>query len=232
MNQLNHLALIPDGNMRWAKAGNKSAYDGYEAGNDRILELARHARRVHGIHTQTVWCLSTENWRHRPKAELVFLVDMFMSSIDDWVADAHEDQIRLVHIGNRTRLPAKLLRRMAAAEAETAHYDRFVFNVCLDYGGHDELARALARLQADPTADPDDPEALGRYLDTAGQPHPNPDLIIRTSGEVRLSGFMSWQSAYAEFYFAEPFFPDFTPAMLDEAVAEYARRGRRFGGGH
>jgi len=225
--KLNHLAIIPDGNARWAKANGKTIYEAYSTANARTLELARHARHAHGIHTQTLWGLSTENWQHRPKAELTFLVNLFSKAIDSWVTDAHEDRMRLVHLGNRTRLPQKLLRRMAEAEAETAHYDQFVFNIGLDYGGHDEIMRAVEKQRAAGASGP-----LDEFLDTAGQPHPNPDFIIRTSGEVRLSGFMPWQADYAEYYFEPVFFPDLSIPKLDTAIEDYYNRQRRFGGGH
>ncbi len=225
-NQLNHLAIIPDGNTRWAKANNRSPFDGYLEGKARFLELVKHTRKL-GIHTTTFWGLSTENWRHRPKLELDFLVRTFIETVDAWVMEAQEQDVKIIHLGNKTRLPKKMLDKLIQAEQATKDNKTFVTNLALDYGGHDEIMRAIERRQADPT-----PGLLEDYLDTAGQVYPNPDFIIRTSGEIRLSGFMPWQSAYSEFYFEPVLFPDFTPEKLDVALAEFHHRHRRFGGGH
>ncbi|HSX02428.1 MAG TPA: polyprenyl diphosphate synthase [Candidatus Saccharimonadia bacterium] len=231
MNQLNHIAVIPDGNTRWAKVNGRSNFDGYSEGIQRGLELTRHTRQL-GIHTTTFWGLSTENWRHRPKAELDFLVRLFIKTMDDWLFEAQRDNVKIIHLGDKTRLPKRLLSKLAKVEAATANNTQFVFNLALDYGGQDEIMRATRRLLADPKADLHDPHELELYLDTAGQPHPNPDLIIRTSGEQRLSGFMPWQSVYAELYFEPCLYPDFTTDKLDAAIADYYGRKRNFGGGH
>ena len=153
---------------------------------------------------------------------------LFIKLMDDWLTEAQEDGVQIIHIGNKTRLPKRLLAKITEVEQLTRHNDRFVLNLALDYGGHDEITRASDRLQA-ATAEG---ASLADYLDTAGQPHPDPDFIIRTSGEMRLSGFMPWQSVYSELYFEPCFFPDFTTARLDVAIAEFHRRQRRFGAGH
>ncbi len=234
---LNHLAIIPDGNTRWAKANGRTAYEGYRAGMQQVIDLSRHVRRL-GIHTLTFWGLSTENWRHRPAAELSFLVTLFIKTIDDWLEDANRDGVRIIHLGAKDRLPKRLLKRIAEAEAATRENTRYIFNLALDYGGHDELMRATQAMMADVAAgrvtaeELNNPEAYAGYLDTQGQPYPNPDFIVRTSGEVRTSGLMPWQSTYAELYFEPCLFPDFTPDKLDAAIAQYHQRQRRFGGGH
>ena len=226
---LNHLAIIPDGNTRWAKANHKQTFEGYQLGFQRGIELARHARTL-GIHTLTFWGLSTENWLNRPKLELEFIVDSALRLSNEYFADAQRDNVRIIHLGRRDRLPKRLLQRLAYIEEATFTNDAHVMNLALDYGGRDELVRAAARVAT--SGETPTYEALEAALDTAGQPYPNPDFIVRTSGETRLSGFMPWQSAYSEFYFEPAFFPDFTVDKLETAVAEYQRRQRRFGGGH
>ena len=225
-NQLNHLAIIPDGNSRWAKANNIHVFDGYRKGIERGLELTRYCRKM-GIHTTTWWGLSTENWRSRPKLELDFIVRLFIKALDDWFDEAQRDNVRIVHLGRRDRLPKKFLKKLADVEAATKNNDQFVMNLAFDYGGQDEITRAIDRMQTAGATGP-----LDDYLDTAGQPHPNPDFIVRTSGEIRTSGFMPWQGVYAELYFEPVLYPDFTPEKLDTAIAEYYHRQRRYGGGH
>jgi undecaprenyl diphosphate synthase len=211
------------------------------------VELTRHVRTL-GIHTLTFWGLSTENWRHRPAAELNFLIDLFSKSIDRYIEDAQKEGVRFIHLGNKTRLPKKFLNKLARAEEETKQNQNCVLNLALDYGGHDELIRATRKIIDDAKAGELDPAKLAdpvgenntkvpatvysEYLDTAGQPHPFPDFIIRTSGEVRLSGLMPWQAVYAELYFEPSLFPDFTTDKLDAAIDEYYKRQRRYGGGH
>jgi undecaprenyl diphosphate synthase len=241
---LNHLAIIPDGNTRWAAANNKTAFGGYKLGLQRVVELARHSRKL-GIHTLTFWGLSTENWQHRSKAELSFLVRIFERAIDEHVEEARLDGVRIIHLGNKTRLPKRLLKKIAEAEETTRNNKKHILNLALDYGGHDEIVRATRRMLEDTLSGRLEPEELAEqesedegkvgyenYLDTAGQPYPSPDYIIRTSGEQRLSGFMPWQAIYAELYFIKDFFPDFTIDKLEEAVKVYATRHRRFGAGH
>ena len=241
---LNHLAIIPDGNTRWAKANDTSPYEGYKLGLRRGVELARHARK-RGIHTLTLWGLSTENWQHRSAAELRFLVRIFGKAIDEYIQEAQEGGMRIIHIGNKNNLPRKLMEKLAWAEEVTKNNTKHILNLALDYGGHDEILRATRRILEAITSGDLSPDVFEQddnkdeaekvyenYLDTAGQPHPYPDLIVRTAGDQRLSGFMLWQAAYAELYFADVYFPDFDSEKLDVAIEVYGTRKRRFGATH
>lgn len=245
-NPLHHLAIIPDGNTRWSNARKLPAFLGYQEGTKRVVELTRYARKL-GIHTLTFWGLSTENWINRPKQELDFLVILFQKTIDEHLKDAMENGVKIVHLGSKDRLPKSLMDKINNAEEKTKDNDKYILNLALDYGGHDELNRAMAKAQKDINegkitfADlSTEVKKIGKqtwtkfatYLDNGNQPYPFPDFIIRTSGEVRLSGFMPWQSAYSEFYFEPSFFPDFSPEKLDAAIEIFHTRKRNFGGGH
>lgn len=241
-----HVAIIPDGNTRWAKSNGVSNFEGYRLGSERGLEIMRHARES-GIHTLTFWGLSTENWRNRPGKELDFLVKLFSGMIERYLKEAVEHKVRVVHLGNKNNLPKALIGKVEEAVETTRDNTDHVLNMALDYGGQDEILRATQKIIIDVTAGRLDPEELGnpigeasgvvptvysRYLDTGDQPYPFPDFIIRTSGEMRTSGFMPWQSAYAELYFEPCYWPDFDAAKFDAALANYQTRQRRFGGGH
>ncbi|MEX0748448.1 MAG: polyprenyl diphosphate synthase [Candidatus Saccharimonadales bacterium] len=247
--QPKHVAIIPDGNTRWANANGVSSFEGYKQGAERGLEIMRHSREI-GVHTLTFWGLSTENWRNRPEGELTFLVDLFGSMIDRYLEEALKHNVRVVHLGNTANLPASLIDKLAAAAKQTKANDAHVLNLALDYGGHDELLRATEAIARDiaqdkvslaelsqplpgvAKSDGPVPTVFARYLDTHDQPYPFPDFIIRTSGEMRTSGFMPWQAVYAELYFEPVFWPDFTAEKFDAALREYQTRQRRFGGGH
>ncbi len=241
---LNHLAIIPDGNTRWAKARNVDVFVGYRRGAKRGIEIARHAREI-GIHTLTFWGLSTDNWRHRPVSELKFITKMLVDLVDQHLKDAGQNKTRIVHLGRKDRLPKILIDKLAEATSKTHTYKRHVLNLALDYGGQDEILRAAKAMVRDAKAgklDAANLEAavnghegktvLDSYLDTGDQLYPNPDLIIRTSGEVRLSGLMPWQATYAELYFEPVYWPDFTKTKLDKVLEAFRTRDRRFGGGH
>ena len=241
---LNHLAIIPDGNSRWAKARSVSAFEGYRRGAKRGVEIARRVREL-GIHTVTFWGLSTDNWRHRPPKELSFITKILVRSVESHLKEAIEHGVRIVHLGRKDRLPKVLLDKLAEAETKTRSNRRHVLNLALDYGGQDEIMRATKIIAKEAKAGQLDPEQLDKpfnghegktvfdsYLDTGDQPYPNPDLVIRTSGEVRLSGILPWQGVYAELYFEPVYWPDFTKKKLDQALQVYRTRDRRFGGGH
>ncbi|OGM79658.1 di-trans,poly-cis-decaprenylcistransferase [Candidatus Woesebacteria bacterium RIFOXYB1_FULL_38_16] len=225
-----HLAIIPDGNRRWARARGLHPSMGHRAGAKRVLELTRTARKW-GIHTVTFWGLSTENWRERNPKEVGNLVKIILEFIDQNLKECKEDGVKIIHLGRKDRLPNILLKRLAKAEAETAQNTKYIFNLALDYGGQDEIVRAVKALIADNTpAEKIDIKLLDSYMDTASQPYPYPDLIIRTSGEQRLSGLLLWQSHYSEMYWEEEHLPGFTPLRLKSAILDYSRRRRRFGG--
>ncbi len=220
-NDLHHLAIICDGNRRWAKNHNLPSFEGHRRGYENIKELTKKAKEL-GVKVITFWVFSTENW-NRKQEEVNYLMDLSMKVIDAQIKEALQEQTRIVHIGRKDRLPEKLRGKIEKAELDTREYTSHYFVIALDYGGHDEIERAIRKMK-NPEGD-----TIDTYLDTSVLPYPNPDLIIRTSGEQRLSGFMTWQSAYSEFYFTPLLFPDFSPEELIKAIRDYKERRRRFG---
>lgn len=242
-----HLAIILDGNRRWAEANAKTPIEGHRAGFEVAKRLSRFCRRI-GIHTVTAWAFSTENWR-RPPEEVSALMALFEEWLRDLLPEAVEEEVRVVHIGRREGVPSDVAAGAAAAgfpgglpptlreaieeaEEKTGYFERNVINLAINYGGGDEIRRAVARLLDHARSTRQDPSRLDieAFLDTAGQPHPNPDLVWRMSGEFRLSGFLPLQSAYAELVFTPKYFPDLTEEDVVDAVLEYSARVRRFGG--
>jgi len=222
-----HLVIIPDGNRRWARARGLAPVEGHKAGAKRLKELAQAA----SVHTLSFWALSTENWRERSKKEVDFLILLISRLVSEHIKEAKKDGVRIVHLGRKDRLPGLLMDRVIKAEKETAENSKYIFNLALDYGGQDEIVRAVQKMIVDGVESEDvDTKSMDRYMDTADQPYPYPDLIIRTSGEQRTSGILLWQSHYAETYWEPDHFPDFSPEKLREAIVDYSRRRRRFGG--
>jgi undecaprenyl diphosphate synthase len=225
-----HIVIIPDGDRRWARARGVTPIEGHKAGISTMIKLAR-AIRGWGIHTTTAWGLSTENWLERPKREMDFLMRGIAYQLELHLKEAKKERVRVVHLGRKDRLPRWLLKKVAKAERETAGNKKYIFNIALDYNGQDEIVRAVQKIVADGVkSELVDSKLIDSYLDTAGQPYPYPDFIVRTSGEQRTSGILAWQSKYAETYWESGHFPDFTPEKLKEAVLDYSRRRRRFGG--
>ncbi len=222
-----HVAIIPDGNRRWAREkGMKAAAGHYTAGSaDNLRELIEEARRL-GIKYISVWGFSTENWnRNQKEVEAVF--NVVSGAVKRMLKESKKNKIRFRHFGRRDRLPKKLIQLMERLEKETERYSDFNINFCIDYGGRDEILRAVNKLLKSGKKDIDE-EEFRKHLDTSGVP--DPDLIIRTSGERRTSGLMPFQSDYAELHFVDKYFPDFKAIDLRRAVEEYGRRVRRFGG--
>lgn len=225
----NHIALIPDGNRRWARARGLYTLYGHKRGFERAVELGRAARAM-GVHTVTLWGFSTDNW-DRTADEISYLMKLYHKLIDDYLKDANRDGVRIVHLGRKDRLPKALVDKIINAEEETKHNKKYVANIALDYGGHDDIIRAVQRMINDRLSSSNVSKNLfEKYLDTHDQPYPYVDLLIRTSGEQRTSGLLLWQMEYAEMYWEQDHFPDFTPNKLVEAVLDYSRRRRRFGG--
>lgn len=225
-----HIVIIPDGNRRWARARGLTPMDGHYQGLKTMIKTLKAARQW-GIHTATVWGLSTENWRERPAKEVNFLMKIIGQTIDKYINEAKRDGVRLVHLGRKDRLPAALIKKIKEAEEKTRQNSKYVLNIALDYGGQDEIVRAVRKIvEAGVAPAKIDTKLIDQYMDTADQPYPYPDLIIRTSGEQRTSGILLWQSHYAETYWEDGHFPDFTPKKLREAILDYSRRRRRFGG--
>ena len=224
-----HLAIIPDGNRRWARSRGLPTLQGHKKGFERAVELARVARSW-GIHTVTLWGFSTENWDRTAK-EINYLMKLYAKLIDNYLKEAKENKVRIYHLGRRDRLPEVLLKKIEKAEEETKHYDKYVMNIAIDYGGQDDIIRAVKAMIRDGVEEGEvDQKLFENYLDTKGQPYPYVDLMIRTSGEQRTSGLLLWQSNYTEYYWENGHFPDFTPEKLREAILDFSRRRRRFGG--
>jgi undecaprenyl diphosphate synthase len=225
----NHIAIIPDGNRRWARARGLHTFYGHKQGFDRATELGRAARDW-GVHTVTLWGFSTENW-DRTKEEIDYLMKLYVRLVDDYLKEADRDKVKLVHLGRKDRLPKFLVDKIIEAEAKTAHHTKYVANLAIDYGGHDDIIRAVQGMIEDNVSQGKvNKHLFEQYLDTKGQPYPYVDLLIRTSGEQRTSGLLLWQMEYAEMYWETDHFPDFTPDKLREAILDYSRRRRRFGG--
>lgn len=225
-----HVAIIMDGNGRWAKARGKPRLYGHHAGGHRVREVMEACPEL-GIKYLTVFAFSTENWK-RTQSEVSGLMKMFRHFAERAAADLVRAGVRVRFIGDRIRLDETLVRLMDELELMTAHNDLLHFTVALNYGGRDEVARATKRLARDVAAgklDPErvDAETLARYLDTCVLP--DPDLVIRTSGEARISNFLLWQSAYSEYEFVDTLWPDFTREEFEKVVAKFAMRERRFG---
>ncbi len=220
-----HIALIPDGNRRWAREKGLPTFEGHRRGFERVRELTQKVGDL-GIETFTVWAFSTENWS-REKKEVDYLMGIYEKWIEENLSKALKDQIRIIHIGRKDRIRESLRKKLGEAEEKTKAFSRQYFVAALDYGGRDEIVRAIEKgRQKEQELNE---ETLEKFLDTKVLPYPNPDLIIRTSGEQRTSGFMMWQSAYSEYLFVEKYLPDFTAHDLEKCVREYSDRQRRFG---
>jgi undecaprenyl diphosphate synthase len=215
-----YVAIITDGNGRWAKARGKSVAAGHRAGADVVKARLRDAVEL-GIRELTVYSFSTENWS-RSRAEVAALMKLFSDRILEETPELHEQGVRMRFIGRREGVSAKLLEQMRWAEETTAANDRITLFVAFNYGGRAEILDAALRYQGGG-------EEAFRALLYAPEMH-DPDLIIRTSGERRLSNYLMWQSAYSELVFRDELWPDFDRAAFEEALAEYGARRRRFGG--
>lgn len=225
-----HIALILDGNRRWARSRGLEPWKGHYQGYLAVQRLATSARDL-GVHTFTVWAFSTENW-DRPKVEIDAILNLFRKGLKETEKDFHKDKVAFRHLGRRDRLPKDLKEQIDRIETETKKYEKnHIFNVAVDYGGRDEILRAVKKIvQEKVPAEKIDEKTFESYLDTRQEPYPNPDLFIRTSGEQRTSGLMPWQMTYSEYYFEADHLPDFTPEKLKEAILDFSRRRRRFGG--
>ncbi len=221
-----HVAIIMDGNGRWARERGLPRLAGHRAGTENIRRIIESCAEV-GVRVLTLYAFSTENWQ-RPREEVNGLFEILGDVIDRETAALHEQGVQLRHLGRLEGLPAALRERVLYAVDLTRHNQRLTVNVAFNYGGRAEILQAVQRLLADGVA----PEALtedlfASYLDTAGSP--DPDLIIRTAGEMRLSNFLLWQAAYAEYYSTPTQWPDFGKAEFYRALCEYGQRQRRFG---
>lgn len=219
----NHIAIIPDGNRRWAKAHNKLALQGHMEGYERAKEIISYAKSS-GVKILTLWVFSTENWS-RNKDEVTDLFGVIKRGLQELHNEARTQKSKIIHIGRRDRVGGDICQLMASVEEETKECIDFCLCIALDYGGEDEVLRAEERLRVSG----DDNKSVGDFLDTTFLDVPSPDLIIRTGGEFRTSGFMPLQSTYSEWVFEEKMFPDFDTQAFQSAIDKYNSRTRRFG---
>ena len=221
-----HVAIIMDGNRRWARLRNLSELDGHAAGVEAIRELLRHAVR-RGVPVMTLYAFSRENWA-RSDDEVTGLFGLLEAAIRSETAELRAQGVRIRLLGRLDELPDATRASIGEALDATAAGDRLLLNIAFNYAGRTELVDAFRRLAAGGTpAEEIDEQAISASLYTAGLP--DPDLVIRTGGEQRLSNFLIWQSAYAEFYSCDALWPDFGPDAFDAALLEFASRQRRFG---
>ena len=226
-----HIAIIMDGNGRWAQSHGRPRLFGHHAGAKRVREIVEACPDL-GVNYLTIFAFSTENWK-RTQVEVAGLMGLFRRYIAKEARALKDEGVRVRFIGDRVRLDDKLVGLMDELELLTSDNDKVHLTIALNYGGRDEVSRATKRLAQDVAAgrlDPEkvDDETLPKYLDTYVLP--DPDLVIRTSGEARISNFLLWQSAYAEYEFIDTLWPDFSPEIFAGLVQNYGRRERRFGG--
>lgn len=221
-----HVGIIMDGNGRWAKQRGLPRLAGHRAGVENIRRVLRAAADL-GIRMLTIYAFSTENWR-RPADEVSGLMNIFSGVIVRELEDLHREGVQLRHIGRLEGISENLRTQVLHAIEVTRHNDRLILNIAFNYGGRAEIVDCVrAIIRAGYSADDVTEELISRHLYTAGCP--DPDLIIRTSGELRTSNFLIWQAAYAEYYVTPVYWPDFDRAELEKALAAYAARERRFG---
>ena len=225
-----HIAIIMDGNGRWAKQRGLPRTAGHAAGAESFRRIANYCRTL-GVEYLTVYAFSTENWK-RSAEEVAGIMKLLRRYLEEALQDMEKNKVRFRFFGDLTKLSPELQALCADAESRSEDYDVQV-NFCLNYGGRDEIVHAARAFAADVAAGKREPEELtedilSEYLFSAGVP--DPELIIRPSGEKRTSNFLLWQSAYSEYVFMNVLWPDFAPSHLDEAIEEYHRRNRRFGG--
>ncbi len=223
MTTARHVAIIMDGNGRWAKQRHLPRAEGHRRGVEAVRRIARAAREL-GLEALTLYAFSTENWR-RSEDEISALMGLMKRFILSDLEEFKANNVRLRIIGDHTAFPKDVAELVDRALTETAANSGVILAVALNYGAQDEIARAAATAAAKGAVTV---EGIAAELDTAGMPPL--DLLIRTSGEVRLSNFLLWQAAYAELYFTDVLWPDFGPEHLQEALDEFARRERRYGG--
>jgi undecaprenyl diphosphate synthase len=226
-----HIAIIMDGNGRWAAERGLTRSEGHKKGVETVRETVRAAIDL-GLPYLTLFSFSSENWS-RPQSEIRDLMTLLRRFIRSDLADLHKHGVRIRIIGARTGIEGDIIRLIEDAVALTSNNDRLQLTVAFNYGSRDEIARAarrMAELVQDGTLKTKDitPERLSTFLDTSELP--DPDLLIRTSGEVRLSNFLLWQCAYTEFVFPDIYWPDFTRQTLEESILTFRNRDRRFGG--
>ncbi len=226
-----HIAIIMDGNGRWAKKRNLPRTAGHAAGAEAFRRIANYCRTL-GVEYLTVYAFSTENWK-RSEEEVSGIMRLLGNYLREALSDMEKNHVRFKFFGDLSRLSPQLQKLCIEAEQTSAAFHDVQVNFCLNYGGRDEIVKAAQQLSRDVASGEIAPEDIteqvfSRYLYSADVP--DPELIIRPSGEMRTSNFLLWQSAYSEYVFMDVLWPDFSANHLDEAIAEYQRRNRRFGG--
>jgi len=221
-----HVAIIMDGNGRWAKARGLRRSDGHRAGAEAIRPVLERFGQ-HGVQVLTLFGFSTENWG-RPRPEVQSILRLGGDFIDTHLEELDDAGVQLHHLGELSRLPGWLQKRVQRAVEQTRNNEKMILNLAFNYGGRADIISAVQQLiQEGVPADEVTEEAITSRLATAGLPEP--DLLIRTGGEARISNFLVWQATYAEYYFTETLWPDFGPDAVDAALIEFGRRQRRFG---
>jgi undecaprenyl diphosphate synthase len=222
-----HIAIIMDGNGRWAKERGLPRLAGHKAGGENVRPIVK-VFSDHGAKYVTLYAFSTENW-NRPRTEVAGLLSLLGKRIDSETRAFHQDNVRLLHVGRVNRLPRRLKEKVKTAVELTKDNTGLTLCLAFDYGGRDEIVQAVRRIAATGIpADNIDQSVFTRHLYASDIP--DPDLVIRTGGEHRLSNFLLWQAAYSELYFTPVLWPDFGPEDVEAALSEYKRRQRRFGG--
>lgn len=225
-----HIAIIMDGNRRWAKSKNMPVSFGHKEGAKTLEKIVRYANKI-GIKYITVYAFSTENWK-RTTEEVIALMNLFQSYLDDYSKRADSENIKVKIIGNRQGLSEKMQKSIEKCMERTKDNTGITFNIALNYGGRDEITNAVKHIaekiqNKEINIEDITEQMISDNLYTAEQP--DPDLLIRTSGELRLSNFLPWQLAYTEFLFVDKNWPDFNEKDLDDAIEVYKRRNRKFG---
>ena len=226
-----HIAIIMDGNGRWAKKRGLPRTAGHSAGAESFRRIANYCRTL-GVRYLTVYAFSTENWK-RSAEEVGGIMKLLGAYLKEALRDMEKNHVRFRFFGDLSRLSPDLRKLCLDAQEKSSVFDEVQVNFCLNYGGRDEIVRAVRSFAADVAAGKCSADALteemfSSYLDSAGVP--DPELVIRPSGELRTSNFLPWQTVYSEFVYMNVLWPDFGPSDLDQAIEEYHRRNRRFGG--
>ncbi len=226
MSKLKHLAIILDGNRRWAKERELPTFEGHKVGYEKIKEVCRWCLK-RDIEILTVYAFSTENW-NRSKKEVKYLMTLLNKAFSEKTDELNELGLKVNIIGSKDRISSEIKKNIEKVEKETKNNKNMVLNICFNYGGRLEIVEAVKKIMGE-GIEPEkiSEDLISKYIWFKGQSEP--DLIVRTSGEKRLSGFLTWTSVYSELYFPSCFWPDFNEKELDKAIAEFEKRNRRFG---
>ncbi len=222
-----HVGIIMDGNGRWAKLRGKPRIEGHRAGTENLRRVLEYSVEF-GVKMLTIYAFSTENWK-RPPLEVMGLMNILENVIDKELSELHKNGVQLRHLGRLERLKPSIRQKVLRAIETTKNNNRLILNVAFNYGGRDEIVQAIKTMMQN-NVKPDDvtEDLLSQYMYTSGSP--DPELIIRTSGEFRTSNFLIWQAAYAEYYITPVYWPDFDKAEYYKALLTFGERDRRYGG--